>query len=98
MNKHIKLYEDFINESKVNEAVVAKKKFPADEYESGEDAFEWLMDVLDSEDLEISDDEQEQVREATPEEVVSFVGGLLKNHKLDTKQSGRQIEIIVSKA
>jgi len=80
-------------------STVAKKKFPADEHEAGEDAFEWLTDVLNSlEDFEISDDEEEQIREATPEEVASFVGGLLKDHKLETKRAGRQIEIIVSKS
>jgi hypothetical protein len=99
MQKHVKLFEQFVGELALNEgAVVAKKKFPADEYEAGEDAFEWLMDTLDRvEDIEISDDEEEQVREATPEEVASFVSGLLDKHKIETKRSGRQIEIIVSK-
>jgi chemotaxis protein CheY-P-specific phosphatase CheC len=100
MQKHIKLYEEFVGELALNEgAVVAKKKFPADEDEAGEDAFEWLMDTLDRvEDIEISDDEEEQVREATPEEVASFVSGLLDRHKIETKRSGRQIEIIVLKS
>lgn len=98
--KHIKLYKDFLNESELNEgSVVAKKKFPADEHEAGEDAFEWLMDVLDPlEEFEIDDYEQEQVREASPEEVASFVDGLLKKHSVEAKGSGRQIEIIVKKA
>jgi chemotaxis protein CheY-P-specific phosphatase CheC len=100
MQKHVKLFEQFVGELALNEgAVVAKKKFPADEYEAGEDAFEWLMDTLDRvEDIEISDDEEEQVREATPEEVASFVSGLLDRHKIETKRSGRQIEIIVLKS
>jgi hypothetical protein len=92
--KYVKVYEDFVNEG----AVVAKKKFSADENEAGEDVFEWLMDTLDGkEDFEVSDEEQEQVRESSPEEVASFVDGLLKHHKIDTKETGRQIEIIVSK-
>jgi hypothetical protein len=57
------------------------------------------MDTLDRvEDIEISDDEEEQVREATPEEVASFVSGLLDKHEIETKRSGRQIEIIVLKS
>jgi hypothetical protein len=96
--KHIKLYEDFLNESVLNEGSIAKKKFPADEAEAGEDAFEWLMGVLDRlEDIEISDSDEEAIREADPEEVASFVGGLLKNHTIDVKRSGRQLEITVAK-
>lgn len=97
--KPVKLFEEFLNEEQLNESkVIAKKKFPADEHEAGEDALDWLIDTLDPlEEFEMDEDDAEQAREESPERVAYFINSLLSDHKIDTKESGNTIEIIVLK-
>lgn len=95
----IEKVKELLSESIITEGkVIAKQKFSTDDDEAGEDAFEWLMDVLDPlEEFEIEEDDLEQIREESPERIASFIDDLLSNYSVDTKESGHSIEIIVTK-
>jgi len=87
----IKNFNDFVNES-------VKRKFPTNEPEAGEDVLEWLFDNLpEEEDFDLTKDEQRQLRDASPEEVVNIINSLLSKHKIVVKEKGKYLEISIKK-
>jgi hypothetical protein len=87
----IKVLKDFINYANDNDdkmaegGEIAKKEFDISDDEASEDVYEWLMDNI-SEDIDISEDEDEQLRQSDIDEILSFFNNKLENHDIEIEE------------
>lgn len=91
MKNPIKNFNEWLAESKSHKK---SNSFDNSDPESGEDAYEWLMDAL-AEDIEITDEENKELHNSSIEDVVNFINSKLTKYKVNIEEGEESTNLTI---